>query len=349
VDKAYNEEEQQQQTIESVEKSYEHQHTITEEVCLATIGTVKSFLNEQIIGQQDLVDGLLLALLADGHILVEGPPGLAKTRSIKMLASCVESHFHRIQFTPDLLPADLTGTEIYRPQNGTFVFQPGPLFNEIVLADEINRAAAKVQSALLEAMEERQVTIGRKSYHLPPLFLVMATQNPLEQEGTYPLPEAQLDRFMLHLELDYPSAADELSILRLNHAENKVERSIVPPKLTQLQIFAARQYALQTIASAPIENYIVNLVTATRHPQAYSSDLARWLAYGVSPRASIALLRCARVKAWLAGRTFVTPDDVQYCIYPVLRHRLMLTVEAEADGITPKDIMSLLLQKVIVA
>lgn len=327
----------------------EQQQTITEDACLAAIASVKQFLNEQIIGQQNLIDGLLMALLADGHILVEGPPGLAKTRSIKMLASCVESHFHRIQFTPDLLPADLTGTEIYRPQNGTFVFQPGPLFNEIVLADEINRAAAKVQSALLEAMEERQVTIGRKSYHLPPLFLVMATQNPLEQEGTYPLPEAQLDRFMLHLELDYPSAADELSILRLNHAESKIESTPTAPQLTQLQIFAARQYALQVIAAAPIENYIVNLATATRHPQAYDSDLARWLAYGVSPRSSIALLRCSRVRAWLAGRNYVTPEDIQYCIYPVMRHRLMLTVEAEADGITPKDVISLLLQKVVVA
>ena len=327
----------------------EQQQTITEDACLAAIANVKQFLNEQIIGQQHLIDGLLMALLADGHILVEGPPGLAKTRSIKMLASCVESHFHRIQFTPDLLPADLTGTEIYRPQNGTFVFQPGPLFNEIVLADEINRAAAKVQSALLEALEERQVTIGRKSYHLPPLFLVMATQNPLEQEGTYPLPEAQLDRFMLHLELDYPSAIDELSILRLNHAESRVESNPTAPQLTQLQIFAARQYALQVIAATPIENYIVNLATATRHPQAYDPDLARWLAYGVSPRSSIALLRCSRVRAWLAGRNYDTPEDIQYCIYPVMRHRLMLTVEAEADGITPKDVISLLLQKVVVA
>jgi MoxR-like ATPases len=327
----------------------EQQPTITENACLAGIATVKQFLNQQIIGQQHLIDGLLIALLADGHILVEGPPGLAKTRSIKMLASCVESHFHRIQFTPDLLPADLTGTEIYRPQNGTFVFQPGPLFNEIVLADEINRAAAKVQSALLEAMEERQVTIGRKSYHLPPLFMVMATQNPLEQEGTYPLPEAQLDRFMLHLEIDYPTAADELNILRLNHAESRAEETPDAPKLTQLQIFASRQYALQVIASTPIENYIVNLVTATRHPQAYDPDLARWIAYGVSPRCSIALLRCARVRAWLAGRNYVTPDDIQYCIYPVMRHRLILTVEAEADGITTKDVISLLLQKVVVA
>jgi len=327
----------------------EQQQTITEDACQAAIATVKQFLNKRIIGQQHLIDGLLMALLADGHILVEGPPGLAKTRSIKMLASCVESHFHRIQFTPDLLPADLTGTEIYRPQNGTFVFQPGPLFNEIILADEINRAAAKVQSALLEAMEERQVTIGRKSYHLPPLFMVMATQNPLEQEGTYPLPEAQLDRFTLHLELDYPSAEDELSILRLNHSESKEEESSEAPKITQLQIFAARQYSLQVIASTPIENYIVNLVMATRHPQAYDADLARWLAYGVSPRASIALLRCARVRAWLAGRNYVTPDDVQYCIYPVLRHRIMLTVEAEADGITANDIIAILLQKVVIA
>lgn len=327
----------------------EQQQTITEDVCLQAVNVVKEYLNQHIIGQQSLVDGLIMALLADGHILVEGPPGLAKTRSIKLLASCVESHFHRIQFTPDLLPADLTGTEIYRPQNGTFVFQPGPLFNEIVLADEINRAAAKVQSALLEAMEERQVTIGRKSYRLPHLFMVMATQNPLEQEGTYPLPEAQLDRFMMHLEIDYPSAADELSILRLNHAESAIDHQVEAPKITQLQVFAARQHILQVIASAPIENYIVNLSSATRNPQAYDTDLARWLEYGVSPRASIALLRCSRVRAWLAGRSYVTPEDIQHCIYPVFRHRLMLTIEAEADGITPKDIIDLLLKKVIVA
>lgn len=321
---------------------------VTEASCLTSVNAIQEYLNQQIIGQSNLVESLIIALLADGHILVEGPPGIAKTRAVKTLASCVESHFHRIQFTPDLLPADLTGTEIYRPQNGTFVFQPGPLFNEIVLADEINRAAAKVQSALLEAMEERQVTIGRKSYHLPPLFMVMATQNPLEQEGTYPLPEAQLDRFMMHVEVKYPSAQDELSILRLNGEESKVNYMLSPPKISQLEIFTARQLALSVIASAPIETYIVNLVKATRHPEAFDADLNRWIEYGVSPRATISLMKCAKVKAWLAGRSYVTPADVQACIYMVFRHRIILSVEADADGIHVNDVIGLILKKVVV-
>ncbi len=321
---------------------------VTEASCLTSVNAIQEYLNQQIIGQSNLVESLIIALLADGHILVEGPPGIAKTRAVKTLASCIESHFHRIQFTPDLLPADLTGTEIYRPQNGTFVFQPGPLFNEIVLADEINRAAAKVQSALLEAMEERQVTIGRKSYHLPPLFMVMATQNPLEQEGTYPLPEAQLDRFMMHVEVKYPSAQDELAILRLNGEESKVNYMLSPPKISQLEIFTARQLALSVIASAPIETYIVNLVKATRHPEAFDADLNRWIEYGVSPRATISLMKCAKVKAWLAGRSYVTPADVQSCIYMVFRHRIILSVEADADGIHVNDVIGLILKKVVV-
>ena len=326
----------------------QNEPVVTEESCITSLHEIKDYLNAQVIGQSNLIESLLIALLADGHILVEGPPGLAKTRAVKTLASCIESHFHRIQFTPDLLPADLTGTEIYRPQNGTFVFQPGPLFNEVVLADEINRAAAKVQSALLEAMEERQVTIGRKSYHLPPLFMVMATQNPLEQEGTYPLPEAQLDRFMMHVEVKYPSIQDELSILRLNSEESKVNYQSIPPKISQLEIFTARQLALSVIASAPIETYIVNLVNASRRPEGCDPDLKRWIEYGVSPRATIALLKCSKVKAWLAGRNYVTPADVQSCIFPVFRHRLVLSVEADADGITANDVIGLLLKKVMV-
>ena len=313
------------------------------------INAVRAYLNEQVLGQPELVDGLMTALLADGHILVEGPPGLAKTRAIKMLANCIEGRFHRIQFTPDLLPADLTGTDIYRPQDGSFVFQPGPLFHHLLLADEINRAPAKVQSALLEAMAEQQITIGRKSYQLPDLFLVMATQNPLEQEGTYPLPEAQLDRFMLHLQLTYPDAMTELAILRLTHNESSKQESIEAPKMTQDELFAARQEVLQVKLATAVENYIVTLVMATRRPVAYDAELARWLAYGASPRATMALARCSRVRAWLQGRDFVTPDDVQSCAYPILRHRLILSMEAEADGIDTNQAIHRLLQKVVVA
>ena len=313
------------------------------------VSAVRTYLNQQVLGQPDLVDGLLTALLADGHILVEGPPGLAKTRAIKMLSNCIEGRFHRIQFTPDLLPADLTGTDIYRPQDGSFVFQPGPLFHHLLLADEINRAPAKVQSALLEAMAEQQITIGRKSYQLPDLFLVMATQNPLEQEGTYPLPEAQLDRFMLHLQLTSPDAMTELAILRLTHNESSKQESIEAPKMTQDELFAARQEVLQVKLATAVENYIVTLVMATRRPVAYDAELARWLAYGASPRATMALARCSRVRAWLQGRDFVTPDDVQSCAYPILRHRLILSMEAEADGIDTNQAIHRLLQKVVVA
>ena len=313
------------------------------------VSAVRTYLNQQVLGQPDLVDGLLTALLADGHILVEGPPGLAKTRAIKMLSNCIEGRFHRIQFTPDLLPADLTGTDIYRPQDGSFVFQPGPLFHHLLLADEINRAPAKVQSALLEAMAEQQITIGRKSYQLPDLFLVMATQNPLEQEGTYPLPEAQLDRFMLHLQLSYPDAMTELAILRLNHDECQKTPELKAPHLTQEALFAARQEVLQVKLATAVENYIVTLVMATRRPVAYDGELARWLAYGASPRATMAMARCSRVRAWLQGRDFVTPDDVQACAYPILRHRLILSMEAEADGIDTNQVITRLLQKVVVA
>ncbi|WP_409420123.1 MoxR family ATPase [Pseudaeromonas sp. ZJS20] len=313
------------------------------------IDAVRSYMHQQVLGQPELVEGLMMALLADGHILVEGPPGLAKTRAIKSLARCIEGRFHRIQFTPDLLPADLTGTDIYRPQDGSFVFQPGPLFHHLLLADEINRAPAKVQSALLEAMGEHQITIGRKSYQLPELFLVMATQNPIEQEGTYPLPEAQLDRFMLHLQLDYPDAATELAILRLNHDESRQAKEPEPPRLSQVDLFAARKRVLEITLAPAVENYLVALVMATRRPAAYDAELGRWLAYGASPRATMALARCARVRAWLAGREFVTPDDIQHCAYPVLRHRLLLSMEAEADGIDTNQVIERLLQRVVAA
>ncbi|MDF2152691.1 MoxR family ATPase [Vibrio sp. CAU 1672] len=307
---------------------------------------LQQYLEDQIIGQQNLVKQLLVALLADGHILVEGPPGLAKTRAVKSLADCIEGDFHRIQFTPDLLPADLTGTDIFRPETGTFNFQAGPIFNSLILADEINRAPAKVQAAMLEAMAEKQVTAGRKTYALPELFLVMATQNPIEQEGTYPLPEAQLDRFLLHLNVDYPSAQDELEILRINRGEAKGEVSTKRPSLSQQDIFAARKDVLDVHMADAVEQYIVRLVMATRQPQAYDDQLAKWLAMGVSPRATIALDRCARAHAWLAGRDYVSPEDVQAMVYPVLRHRLLLSYHAQAEGISANQVIDKLLNLV---
>lgn len=310
---------------------------------------VRKFLAKRVIGQPDLVDGLMLALLADGHIIVEGPPGLAKTRAIKELAKCVEGSFHRVQFTPDLLPADITGTDIYHPEDGSFVFQPGPIFHHLLLADEINRAPAKVQSALLEAMAEHQITIGRKTYRLPDLFLVMATQNPIEQEGTYPLPEAQLDRFMLHIKIDYPDAQSELEILRLNSDEAVGQVNIDAPRLTQSELFSARNEVSRIEISDSLEQYIVSIVMTTRNPQVYDSDLGRWLSYGVSSRASIALARCAKARAWLSSRNYVTPDDIQICAYPVLRHRLVLSMEAEADNVTPTDVIEKILKLVAVS
>lgn len=307
---------------------------------------LRDYLNSQVIGQHELVNQLLIALLADGHILVEGPPGLAKTRAVKSLADCIEGDFHRIQFTPDLLPADLTGTDIFRPETGEFTFQAGPIFNSLVLADEINRAPAKVQAAMLEAMAEKQITAGRNTYPLPELFLVMATQNPIEQEGTYPLPEAQLDRFLIHLEVDYPNAQSELDILRLNRGEAQGKAKVTPPTLTQSDIFAARQSALDVHMAESIEQYIIRLIMATREPAKYDPTLSQWLEMGVSPRATIALDRCARVHAWLNGRDFVSPEDVQAMAYPVLRHRLLLSYQAQAEGIKPNQVISKLLSLV---
>ncbi|MCX2758716.1 MoxR family ATPase [Vibrio sp. Sgm 22] len=307
---------------------------------------LQNYLESQIIGQKELVKQLMIALLADGHILVEGPPGLAKTRAVKSLADCVEGDFHRIQFTPDLLPADLTGTDIFRPETGEFTFQSGPIFNSLILADEINRAPAKVQAAMLEAMAEKQVTAGRKTYALPELFLVMATQNPIEQEGTYPLPEAQLDRFLLHLEVAYPDMESELEILRLNRGEAQGNESVQPQEISQHTIFEARQEVLNIHMADTIEQYIIRLVMATRQPKQYSEQLDQWLDMGVSPRATIALDRCARAHAWLAGRDYVTPQDVQAMAFPVLRHRLLRSYHAQAEGVTANQVIAHLISLV---
>ncbi|WP_027250955.1 AAA family ATPase [Photobacterium halotolerans] len=314
-----------------------------------TFQQLDHYLQQQVIGQAEMVQQLLIALLADGHILVEGPPGLAKTRAVKTLAECIEGDFHRIQFTPDLLPADLTGTDIFRPETGEFVFQPGPIFNSLLLADEINRAPAKVQAAMLEAMAEKQITAGRNTYPLPALFLVMATQNPIEQEGTYPLPEAQLDRFLLQLNVNYPNADSELAILRLNRGEaleDNITKSSEAVQISQADIFSARKEVLQIHMAEDIEHYIIRLIMATREPKRYSDELAAWLQMGVSPRATLALDRCSRAYAWLNGRDFVTPDDVQRMAYPVLRHRLLLSYEAQAEGISPDSIIHSLIQQV---
>lgn len=299
---------------------------------------LNAHLNEQILGQEALVSRLLIALLADGHLLVEGAPGLAKTRAVKALSEFIEGSFHRIQFTPDLLPGDLTGTDVFRPEDGSFVFQQGPIFHHLILADEINRAPAKVQSALLEAMAERQVTIGSKTYPLNELFLVMATQNPIEQEGTYPLPEAQLDRFLMYVKITYPDAEVEHQILHLarqealGQKEKKPAASFKP--LAQKTLFAAREEVLKVHTSNEIETYMVQLVTATRDPGAYSDDLVRWLRFGASPRATIALDRCAKAHAWLASRDYVTPEDIHAIAHDVLCHRLILSFEAQAEGVT---------------
>jgi MoxR-like ATPase len=317
--------------------------TTGDRVASADVRALEEWLSSQIIGQSHLVQRLIIALLADGHLLVEGAPGLAKTRAIKSLAEGLEGGFHRIQFTPDLLPGDVTGTEIYRPQEASFHFQKGPIFHNLVLADEVNRAPAKVQSALLEAMAERQVSVGSETYPLPRLFLVMATQNPIEQEGTYPLPEAQLDRFLLHVNVDYPDAAAEAEILRLTRAEASETIASPPAPLAQDVIFAARQQVLAMHMSTPVEQYIVQLVIASRDPGRYSEQLQGWIEYGGSPRATIAMDRCARAHAWLKGNDFVSPDDVQAVAADVLRHRLLLSFEAEANGVTPDQVTEELL------
>jgi MoxR-like ATPase len=298
-------------------------------------GDLRDALAAEIVGQSALIERLLIALLADGHLLVEGAPGLAKTSAIRSLAARLEAEFARVQFTPDLLPADLTGTEVWRPQDGRFEFQPGPIFHPILLADEINRAPAKVQSALLEAMGERQVTVGRATYPLPALFLVMATQNPIEHEGTFPLPEAQLDRFLMHIRIGYPEAAAEAEILRLARDRARMSMQTTPPPIQRLplaDVFAARAAVLELHVAPAVERYLIELVLASRNAAQYDAALGKRIAWGASPRGSIALERCARAHAWLVGRDFVTPDDVRAIAPDVLRHRILPSYEATAEG-----------------
>jgi len=313
------------------------------------LNQLRHYLNQMILGQSQLVDSLLIALLADGHILVESPPGLAKTRAINALSDGIEGDFHRIQFTPDLLPSDVTGTDIFRQETGQFTFEKGPIFHNLILADEINRAPAKVQSALLEAMAERQVTVGKSTYALPELFLVMATQNPLEQEGTYPLPEAQLDRFIMHIQLDYPNAATERLILQLNQKEiTKQEIAKVEP-LSDAQIFKMREEVMMVSISAHLEQYVIDLIIATREPARFGEQLPQWISYGASPRATLALMRTAKARAWLNDRDYVVPEDIISNLYPVLRHRLILSYEAEAQGVDANQVIKEIINQVAIA
>ncbi len=312
---------------------------------------LKENLSQQVIGQPQLIERLLIALLADGHLLVEGAPGLAKTRAIRELGELLEGSFHRIQFTPDLLPADLTGTDVYRAQEGSFAFVPGPLFHNLILADEINRAPAKVQSALLEAMAERQISIGQTTYPLADPFLVMATQNPIEQEGTYPLPEAQLDRFLLHVRVDYPAVESERLILELARREAAGQAAISTSQsefapLSSNELHQARQQVLDLYLADNLQEYLLQLVLATRNPEPYGADLQHAIQYGASPRASIALDRCARARAWLVGRDHVLPEDIQQLAFDVLRHRLILSYEAEASGMHADRLISELIARV---
>ena len=312
---------------------------------------LKQAVSAKIVGQQGLIERLLIAILADGHLLVEGAPGLAKTRAIKVLGESIEGDFHRVQFTPDLLPADLTGTEIYRPQDGSFKFQRGPLFHNLILADEINRAPAKVQSALLEAMAERQITVGTETYPLPDIFLVMATQNPLEQEGTYPLPEAQLDRFLMHVRVDYPDGEDEKAILALTREEARSQQradSTAAAVISQQSLLEARDAVLDIHLDSSLEDYIIEIVLATRSANRYGDELGSWIQYGASPRATMALDRCARAYAWLANRDYIVPEDIQLIAPDVLRHRIILSFEAEAEGKTADSCIDEVLARVAV-
>jgi MoxR-like ATPase len=307
---------------------------------------LQNTMNARILGQQDLIDKLLITLLANGNALVEGAPGLAKTKAIKTLASLIKADYNRIQFTPDLLPADITGSEIYVASTGKFEFRLGPVFANLVLADEINRAPAKVQSALLEAMAERQVSVGGKRYALPKLFMVMATQNPIEHEGTYNLPEAQLDRFLMYIKIDQPDAATEKQILRLVRGET--DENIAPAEMTVSidDILAARAEALTTHLSESLEEYLVQLIVATRHLENYDSAYKGYIAFGASPRATLALDKCAKIHAWLKGKDFVAPEDIHAVIYDILRHRIILSFEAQAEGMTPDVLIGALLKLV---
>ena len=314
----------------------------------ADLKPVRDHIASRIIGQHSFIDSMLICLLSDGHLLVEGMPGLAKTTAVKALAESLEGDFHRVQFTPDLLPSDLIGTDIYRHEKGEFEFRPGPLFHNILLADEVNRAPAKVQSALLEAMAEQQITVGQRTYPLPKLFMVLATQNPVEQEGTYHLPEAQLDRFLMEAVVDYPSRDEELKILELDLAQQKTTHRAPPKRLTQAELFAMRRDVAGLYLDPKLNAYIVDLVQATRNPRVYDPDLGRWCRFGASPRASIALARCARARAWLDGDAFVAPHHIQAVAPEILRHRLLLTFEAEAEGITTDDFINRLLNLVAI-
>jgi len=313
---------------------------------------LRDFMDARILGQPRLTSRMLVALLADGHILVEGPPGLAKTRAVKTLASGIEGDFQRIQFTPDLLPADLTGTDVYRPQDSSFSFQQGPLFHHVIVADEINRAPAKVQSALLESMEERQITVGKNTYPLPELYFVMATQNPIEQEGTYPLPESQLDRFLLKIVIDYPRADTEIRIMQRVRREAMQDEQVlaIPESLPVMQqtLFDLRCQILATHVAESVEQYIAQLVDASRNPGSYSSELEGLIQYGASPRASLAFDRCGRALAWLEGRDYASPEDVQQLAHEILRHRILLTYQAEADGLTVDAVIDKLIARVAV-
>jgi MoxR-like ATPase len=314
----------------------------------SALDSVRAHLASRVIGQRDLVDSMLICLLSQGHLLVEGMPGLAKTTAVKTLAEAIEGNFHRIQFTPDLLPSDLIGTDIYRHEKGEFEFRPGPLFHNILLADEVNRAPAKVQSALLEAMGEYQVTVGLQTYTMPRLFMVLATQNPIEQEGTYHLPEAQLDRFLMHVWVDYPNREEELAILDLDSKQQL--KAPEPPArvLSQEELFRVREDAAKLYLDSKLNNYIVDLVQASRRPGAYDADLKRWCRFGASPRATIALARCSRARAWLDGDEFVAPHHIQAVAPDVLRHRILLTFEGEAEGVTTTDFIRRLLEVVAI-
>lgn len=312
------------------------------------LDSVRAHIATRLVGQKRLVDSMLICLLSDGHLLVEGLPGLAKTTAVKTLAEAIEGNYHRIQFTPDLLPADLIGTDIYRPEKGEFEFRPGPLFHNILLADEVNRAPAKVQSALLEAMGEHQVTVGQRSYALPKLFMVLATQNPIEHEGTYHLPEAQLDRFLMHVWVDYPNREEELAILEFDSHQQLNSPAPAASELPQSDLFAARSAVAKLFLDPKLNNYIVDLVQASRNPGAYDRDLKRWCRFGASPRATIALARCARARAWLDGEEFVTPHHIQAVAPDVLRHRILLTFEGEAEGITTDTFVARLLEHVAI-
>ena len=309
---------------------------------------LRAHLASRVIGQQKLIDSMLVCLLSNGHMLVEGMPGLAKTTAVKTLAEGIEGDFHRVQFTPDLLPSDLIGTDIYRQERGEFEFRPGPLFHNILLADEVNRAPAKVQSALLEAMGEYQITVGQKTYHLPRLFMVLATQNPIEQEGTYHLPEAQLDRFLLHVWVDYPDREEELAILGLDTERQQHDLAAPERMITQDEIFAAREEVAKVFIDPKLTGYVADLVLASRNPAPYDKDLQRWSRFGASPRAIIALARCARARAWLEGASYVAPHHIQSVAADVLRHRILLTFEAEADGITTNNFVEHLMKVVAI-